>query len=238
MNPSSRLALICAFGAAACAQAQVFTITNATTTVNAPIPEGGVMNSSVTIDGMNNVVHDINVRLNISAIDSGFVGDLYVTLRHETPEGTGFAVLLNRVGRRDGSTLGYGDSGLNVTLDDAAARDVHEYRLTLTGSHSTPVGGNGVATGTFGSDGRLVDPDNVLNTDPRTATLGVFNGLPIDGTWTLMLSDVVDGSRHQLNDWTLSVTPVPEPQVYATLAAAGLAGFAGFRRFLRRRTAA
>ena len=42
-------------------------------------------------------------------------GDLYCFLTHSS----GYTVLLNRVGRRSGSSIGYSDEGFNVTFDAA-----------------------------------------------------------------------------------------------------------------------
>src|SRR6185503_13708124 len=52
------------------------------------------------------ILTDVNVSLTMTG---GYNGDLYVYLTH----GSGFSVLLNRVGRRTTDPLGYGDSGFN-----------------------------------------------------------------------------------------------------------------------------
>ena len=63
-------------------------------------------------------------------------GDMYCYLVHSS----GRTVLLNRAGRRAGSSLGYGDEGFDVTFDDAA-NDIHKYRLQVTGDQSVPITG-------------------------------------------------------------------------------------------------
>jgi subtilisin-like proprotein convertase family protein len=149
----------------------------------------------------------VTVTLNISGPgDGGFNGDLYVTLSY----GSGYAVLLNRVGRTAGNAFGYSDSGLTVIFDDAATgQDVHLYRLVLNGSHTTPLGGP--LTGTWQPDGRTTDPDLVLDTDGRSATLSSFRGLDPNGDWTLFAADLSYGGQSQLESWSLEFTPVPEP---------------------------
>ncbi|MBM3880824.1 MAG: hypothetical protein FJ387_14090 [Verrucomicrobia bacterium] len=59
-----------------------------------------------------NLITDVNVTLNISGAEEvAFNGDLYGYLVHSS----GFAVLLNRVGRSAGNLDGFGDDGLNLT---------------------------------------------------------------------------------------------------------------------------
>src|SRR6516225_7538010 len=55
----------------------------------------------------------LKVNLKVSGT---FNGDLYCYLAH----GANYSVLLNRVGRRASSDLGYGDHGFDMTFDDAA----------------------------------------------------------------------------------------------------------------------
>ncbi|HEX3799836.1 MAG TPA: PEP-CTERM sorting domain-containing protein [Verrucomicrobiae bacterium] len=153
-------------------------------------------------------ITDIEVTLNISG---GFNGDYYGYLVHND----GFAILLNRVGRTSTDTLGYGDSGLNITLE-SGANDIHTYQ--------TEFNPGGVAlTGLWDVDGRNVDPQTVTDTDPRTATLGSFVGQDPSGQWTLFLADVHPGSEGQLVNWGLVITSVPEPGTLALLAL-GLSG--------------
>ena len=177
-------------------------------------------------------VADINVTLTIAGTGvGGFTGDLYATLQHES----GFAVLLNRPGRRTGSSAGYGDSGMNVTFDDSAIRDIHNYRLELSGSHSTAP--SQTLNGAWSPDARNVDPAIVLDGSARNAFLGSFNNLPVNVTWILFVTDLSSGGTQQLSSWGMQITatPVPEPATYAAVTALTLLAFGGWRKLNARR---
>ncbi len=177
--------------------------------INEAIPDGtptGLVNVHNISDAAGLNIADLNVTLNISSVGGpGFNGDLYVTLQHDS----GYSVLLNRPGARVGATYGYSDSGLGVTLDDAAAGDVHVYRQVLNGNHTTPLAG--ALSGTWKPDGRITDPATVLDTDASTAKLSSFNGVPVNGTWSLFVTDLSSGATHQLDSWSLEMVAVPEP---------------------------
>ena len=141
----------------------------------------GVTHAPV-VSGVSGVIQSLQLNLTISPRGSEpmFNGDLFVTLGHES----GFAVLLNRVGRRDGSTLGYGDNGFSITLSDLAVADIHTYRTTVTGNELTPISSANPAaplTGSWQTDGRTADPGTVLTSSPRITTLGTFAGLNPNG---------------------------------------------------------
>ena len=126
------------------------------------IPDGSLTGWSDTrsVSGIGNI-SDVSVTLNLSG---GWNGDLYAYLVH----GSGFSVLLNRVGVTANGSPGYGTAGMNVTLSDAAV---------LGNIHSVlaPVSG-----GIYQPDGRNVNPltpGSVLSSTPPTALLSSFNGL-------------------------------------------------------------
>ncbi len=182
------------------------------------IPDGdpaGVVDVQV-IDTESFPILDISVTLEISGVDAGgYNGDLYVALQHDS----GFSVLLNRVGRREENLSGYADNGFSITLDDSApSGDIHSYRMTLEGSHTTPI--PGPLTGVWQPDARNVDPDSVLDTSPRTAGLSAFEGLDPRGEWTLFIADMEEGGQMRLESWGLIIT-VPEPGT-GVLTAMGL----------------
>ncbi|HLP76027.1 MAG TPA: PEP-CTERM sorting domain-containing protein [Candidatus Paceibacterota bacterium] len=160
------------------------------------------------------VISGVTVNLNIAG---GWNGDLYAYLSH----GSGFAVLLNRIGRTAANPDGSAVSGLNATFSDAYAVDIHTY-LAAT------------VNGNFAPDGRNVSPYSVVNTDPRTATLGSFNGSGANGFWTLYFADVSPLGTSTIQSWSVNIAtaPVPEPSSAALLGVALLCGAA--RRFRRR----
>ncbi len=141
-------------------------------------------------------------------ITGGWNGDLYAYLSH----GSGFSVLLNRVGRTSLDPDGFGVSGLNIFLSDANATDIHNFG-------GSPVNGN------FAPDGRGVNPFTALDTSPRDAMLGNFTGYDANGAWTLFLGDFAPTAASTIQNWTVSVEAVPEPSVMG-LAALGLLTFA------------
>jgi hypothetical protein len=191
------------------------------------IPDGNVAgwSDTRTISGIggDDTILDVNVRLTISG---GWNGDLYGYLVH----GSGFAVLLNRVGRTSGNPFGYGDAGMAVTFDDQATEttDIHLYQA---------VSGYNITGGTaWRPDGRNVDPATVLDTDSRTALLSSFNGLGANGSWTLFLADVSSGETSTVVSWGLDIEVVPEPVEVALGVFGGLVVMvAAGRRWVRGR---
>lgn len=196
------------------------------------IPDGDPygLSDTVTLAGFSpdTRVEQVAVTLDI---EGGYNGDLYAQLTHET----GFVVLLNRVGRQSSGLLpfGYGDAGLQVTLADSAPADVHQYRLTLGGNHTTPL--SGPLTGVWQPDGRAVDPAYGDAGHSRTALFDSFTDLDPNGDWTLYLLDAEPGNEATLKSWTLQVTLVPEPEETALVAGLMLLGVAGFKRLAGRR---
>jgi MYXO-CTERM domain-containing protein len=187
------------------------------------------------VSGVPGVIGALQVQLTLSprGPEPMFNGDLFVTLSHES----GYAVLLNRVGRREGSAAGYADNGFTVTLADTAAADVHTYRQTVTGNELTPISTATPAaplTGTWQPDGRTADPGTVLTSSPRITSLGAFTGLDPNGEWTLFVADLGAGGLAQLDSWSLEFTVVPEPHETAALTAAALAALALARRRQRK----
>ena len=140
-----------------------------------------------------NEIKSVVVELSFS---SGWNGDLYAYLVHNGV----MSVLLNRAGRSVSNPDGASSSGMILTLTDLAEFDVH-----------TTLPFSGVPTGTYQPDGRTTDPLLVLDTDPRPATLSVFNGMAADGNWTLFVADQSPGNQSILVSWGLTINSVPEP---------------------------
>lgn len=139
-------------------------------------------------------------------LSGGWNGDLYAYLSHDS----GFAVLLNRVGRSVGTPDGSGVSGLNIHLADQFLNDIHL-------AAANPLLGN------FAPDGRFTNPFTTLDTDARTATLSRFTGLNPSGDWTLFIADVAPLATATLQSWAVNISvAVPEPSS-AALAGAALA---------------
>jgi hypothetical protein len=195
------------------------------------------------------VITDVNVWFHLDNPVAGgaFNGDFYATLSHDS----GFSVLLNRPGRRAGSdpdAYGYPDNGFSITLDDqAAAGDVHTYRLQLPLteggppglSHSTEVDPiyQAALTGRWAPDGRDANPADVTTDMMRTRMLSQFNGLPASGQWTLFVADVSPGGSATLRGWGLEITGltvIPEPAVTMGCVGAVLLAWATRRRLGQR----
>jgi hypothetical protein len=175
---------------------QAQTLETFTFTTNRIVPDGDPSGLS-DVRNVNTAIgyiSSLKVRLTIAG---EFNGDLYGYLRHTN----GFTVLLNRVGRTASNPDGYGDSGLNVEFATGAANgDIHLYENVLKPVPGLPL------TGTWEPDGRSVDPTNVLDTSPRTASLINFNGLAGNGEWTLFLADMESGGTNMLVTWTLEIS--------------------------------
>lgn len=142
-------------------------------------------------------VTDVQVTLDISG---GWNGDLYGYLVHDS----GFVVLLDRVGSSTYSPYGYGNAGFtSVVLSDTVnlTGNIEDYG----GAGGPSVASSALAGGTYNSQ------DGTLNT--------AFDGLSVNGNWTLFLADMSTGDISQVNGWSLSIEAVPEPTTWALLVA-------------------
>lgn len=228
-RPFKAVVMVLVLGGLCTAQATLYTYTFSSGFANdGVIPDGNVTGWSDTrtisdISGDDTIL-DVNVRLEISG---GFNGDLYGYLVH----GSGFAVLLNRVGRTSGNAFGYSDAGMAVTFNDQATEttDIHLYQ-TVSGYSIS-----GFAQ--WRPDGRNVDPATVLDTDSRSALLSSFNSLGANGNWTLFLADVSSGAQSTVVSWGLDIEVVPEPVNVALAGFGGMVVLVGLGRrwWLRRR---
>ena len=189
------------------------------------IPDGdssGIV-STINASGLSQIT-DVNVTLNLTG-DAGFNGDIYAYLAHEAT--ADIAILLNRTGKYEGNIVGtFGSGFANVTFDDEAANDIHNYEVTLGGSFVS----GGSLTGTWQPDGRNVDPDLVTTASSRTSFLDTFDGIDGDGEWTLFVADLSEGGTLTLSDWSIEVSAVPEPEEYAALIGVVLLTFSTWRR--------
>ena len=216
------LALLAGSGQAVAQVVENHTFTN----LNRRVPDGNGagLSDMRSVSSSIAVISTVRVKLNVAG---EFNGDLYGYLRHIRGGTTNFCVLINRPGRVSASLAGYGNSGLNITLDDSVAgADIHTYRSVTNLPAGVPL------LGTWRTDGRAVDPSAVLDTTPRTTSLTSFSGADGSGEWTLFLADMESGGTNMLVSWELQVSgkarpsitwPAPAPLVYgAALGAAQL----------------
>ena len=183
--------------------AELFSFTN----LNLSIPDGAATGAVDTrsVNSSVSVLTSVKVRLKIAG---EFNGDLYCYLRQSNTSGTNLCVLLNRPGRAASAPLGYADSGMDVTFDDAApAVDIHRYRDTK------PLAASEVLSGTWQPDGRKVDPLLVSDTSARTTTLAGFLKGGGSGQWTLFVADVDTGATNMLLGWELELQGRQNPLV-------------------------
>jgi subtilisin-like proprotein convertase family protein len=197
--------------------------------VNRAIPDGNFIGISDTrtVSTPLHSVTNVKVRLKISGT---YNGDLFCYLAH----GSGYSVLLNRVGRTAGNPFAYDDPGLEVTFDDAATNDVHRYRAIVTGNENIPLGTN--LMGTWVVDGRTNRPTEVLNTDARPALLNVFTNQDPNGNWTVYVADMVGGDSHTLVSWGLEISGTeepPSPPVATISGSVKLQAYLGSSRMVR-----
>ena len=186
------------------------------------IPDGSFTGWSdtraVSTPGLDHIT-DLSVSLNLSG---GWNGDLYAYLVHSS----GFAVLLNRVGRATSNAPGFGTAGMNVILSDAGSLNIH----------SVPVPTSG---GTYRPDGLNINPlsspatfsATLLSPGPTTP-LNSFNGVDPNGSWTLFIADVSGGDVSTVTSWGLDIAAVPEPGsiVEGSVAVLFLGGVVGLYR--------
>ena len=191
--------------------------TNSTVTA---LPDGnpvGVM-EQFNVSGVGGSISNVQVTLDITG---GFNGDLYAYL--VSPQGQ-LVVLLNRSGVTSINPFGYGDAGMNITLDGMATNNIHDYG-------STP--GYSLSGTTWGADGRNVNPQaagSILYGTPTTATLSLFQNADANGVWTFFIADLgAGGGSASLNNVILTIMTVPEPQTWV-LVGGGLAVLALLRQ--------
>ena len=150
-----------------------------------------------TLSGAPTAIGDVNVRLSLSG---GWNGDLYAYLVHNS----GFAVLLNRVGRGTGegdTGPGFSTAGMNVKLDDSALLNIHD--VSAPGAQPAY---------SYAPDGRNISPlasAGSFDSGYPLALLSSFNGQNANGNWTLFIADVSGGGVSTVTSWGLDIAAVP-----------------------------
>ena len=194
-------------------------VVNAATTVNSAfmvsttVPDNSIIGLADTRAIVSNITSITSVNIAIT-LAGGWNGDLYAYVSHAS----GFCVLLNRPGRSAALPDGSSSSGFDIRFTEAATADVH-----------TSIPGNGLVTGDYQPDARNEDPLRVLDTSLRSAFLGSFTGLDPNGDWTLFVADISPGGTTVVENWTLTITGVPEP------TSGLLVAYSALLLFIRRR---
>jgi subtilisin-like proprotein convertase family protein len=204
------------YALAACSGFGQVSETNLYTGVNLAIPDGSSSGIVNVRTNASQIAELTGVRVRLEIVGQ-YNGDLYVYLRHTTPQKSHLAVLLNRTGRSTQLPYGYSDDGLNIVLSDAATNDVHTYETVMVPAAGSPL------TGEWQTDARFVDPSVVTTDSPRVAFLSDLNGMSGSGEWTLFVADVDAGGTNFLVSWGLELTgktlpivtwPTPDAMTY------------------------
>ncbi len=202
-------------------RAQTTSVSYTNSTVTA-IPDGNPVGVSeqFNVTSLGGSITNVQVTLDITG---GFNGDLYAYL--VSPQGQ-FVVLLNRPGVSGSNPFGYGDAGMNVTLDGMATNNIHNYASGGPGTYS-------LSGTTWAADGRNVNPlaaGGVLYGTSTTANLSLFQNTDANGVWTFFIADLgAGGGSASLNNVILTIMTVPEPQTWVMIGG-GLALFGLLRR--------
>ncbi|HXF09182.1 MAG TPA: hypothetical protein VN625_00245 [Desulfuromonadaceae bacterium] len=218
-------AILFAIAIGVSAQAQTYTTNSYFQAVNVGLPDDNPNGaaSTINVSGLFGNIASLSVELNMT---NGYNGDIYGYLYNSSSGG--FAVLLNRVGVYGGDPFGYGDSGFHVTFT-LDTNNIHFYQ-----NQSYNLDGQGALLGSWGADGRDVDPATnsatLGSTDP-TALLDAFVGTNPNGNWTMFLADMSGGYQSYWANWQINLVTVPEP---STAGLAALFGAAATFYFLRR----
>lgn len=175
-------------------------------TLNTLIPDGNPagISSAINVSGAASVL-EMNVYINVSG---GYNGDLYAYLSY----GDTSVVLLNRIGNTSDNRFGASTSGFGTGAgwynflfnDSTTTTDIHAY----SGTEGSPI------IGTYNTDRRTDDPQDVLDTSVRGSSLTAFNSVNPNGNWTLYFADMAvgpEGSSSSLVSWGFDIAPVPEP---------------------------
>lgn len=167
------------------------------------------------------------VSVSFNGLAATWVGDIVLTLTH--PNGTTSMDLMSRPGRGSGSTFGF--SGDYVSTNT--------YSFSDSGAPLFDVDpGTTVASGNYVPSSNPNPPGTNLLAYVYTPTsfATTFGGLDSAGMWTLTATDWAGGDTGAYVDWTLTITPVPEPTSFV-LGGLVLTGIAWNKRRKQKATA-
>lgn len=206
------------------AATQTFTFTSPPLPLEIPDDAGVTTTDSRTITSDIKQIDDISVSLTLVGSDGagGFGkmwnGDLFLQLNY----GSAYSILINRAGQTGPGDGGDSGDGIDVSLKDSNATDIHVSNVD-----------SGLLSGSWQPDGRDVDPTAVVTGDPRTKLLDQFLTLDPNGQWDLILSDQGAGQFMRVQQWSLTITgQIPEVSTWAAggFLALTLAGLVWRRR--------
>ncbi|MFA9196924.1 MAG: leucine-rich repeat protein [Aliarcobacter sp.] len=169
-----------------------------TTSTPTAIPDynGAGISQTMTIAGLTaGTNYQVNLGINLSALDEGVLGDLKMYLRHTLVSGgvtmvDQTRILLDRVGVVAGD-LGSLATGLNVIMSDSGASNIQ--------SSDTPAHSGTPLTGTWQPASLLGGTSFGLST-MGTKSDGSFNW---NGDWALVVADLANGGTMRLDSWSM-----------------------------------
>jgi MYXO-CTERM domain-containing protein len=152
-----------------------------------------------------------------------FAGDLVMTLT--SPSGA-VADIVVRPGVTTATGFGTGTNFGSSVSGTAPGTATYTF-VQSGGTNLLPAPVSGVyAPGTY----NILSAVNPAVVAPGASGLGygAFNGLDVNGTWTLTVRDLAAGDTGSVVDWSMDITTVPTPGAAALLGLGGLV--AGRRR--------
>jgi subtilisin-like proprotein convertase family protein len=134
------------------------------------------LSSSITLNTAINSITGVELTVNVVGDPVAWNGDYFAYLQYSS----GLVVLLNNLGATSSNPFGSSGNGFNVTFSDGSPN-----------ISSAPIVPLGTLAGTFA---------------PQVDSLGTFDGLDPNGSWTLFIADESPGGVGKLEDWSLQVT--------------------------------
>jgi subtilisin-like proprotein convertase family protein len=165
-------------------------VVTASATPNAVIPDGNLagLSSSITLSSLAaqsiSVITSVSVTVNIVGDAHAWNGDYYAYLQY----GPDLVVLLNQLGVPGNGGFGSSGNGMDVTFSAGA-----------TSINSSP------------ANAELGTPSVPVTYAP-VGNLNAFDGLTsaTSGAWTLFIADTSSGGVGELDNWSLTVTGLPD----------------------------